>query len=167
VMKEVRLHGLRYLTGATLSPLVAFLILRGLKTLELRIHRHAASAATIAKYLAGRSEVSNVYYPALATGEAGEIYKRQMSGGGGLVGFELKAGLETSRRFMNALQLVHRAVSLGDAETLIQHPATMTHSTYGAEERARHGITDGLIRLSVGLENVEDILDDFEQAFEK
>ena len=87
-----------------------------------------------------------------------------MSAGGGLIGFELDGGIALGRKFMNALKLVTRAVSLGDAETLIQHPASMTHAGYGPEERARHGITDGLIRLSVGLENTEDLLDDIDQA---
>ncbi|MCA0433208.1 MAG: aminotransferase class I/II-fold pyridoxal phosphate-dependent enzyme [Proteobacteria bacterium] len=164
--KEIRMHGLRYMTGATLSPLVAFLILRGLKTLELRIRQHTASATEIARFLLGQPHIADVHYPALAKGEAKSVYTRQMSGGGGLVSFEYGGGLEKARRFMNSLRLVHRAVSLGDAETLIQHPATMTHAAYGAEERARHGITDGLIRFSVGLENTEDILDDLRQALD-
>ena len=87
-----------------------------------------------------------------------------MSAGGGLVSFEIDGGIARGRQFMNALRLISRAVSLGDAETLIQHPASMTHASYGPEERARHGISDGLIRMSVGLENVEDILDDLDQA---
>ena len=87
-----------------------------------------------------------------------------MTAGGGLVCFELDGGIARGRKFMNALKLIHRAVSLGDAETLIQHPASMTHASYGAEERARHGISDGLIRMSVGLENTEDLIDDLEQA---
>ena len=163
-VKEIRMNGLRYLTGSTLSPLTAFLVLRGLKTLELRVAQHSRSAAAIADYLGGQSAISNISYPALAGHPAREVFLRQMSAGGGLISFELDGGIERGRTFMNALKLIHRAVSLGDAETLIQHPASMTHASYGAEERARHGISDGLIRLSVGLENTEDLLDDVDQA---
>ncbi len=164
LVKEIRGQGLRYLTGSTLSPLTAFLVLRGLKTLELRVNQHSKSAAQIAAYLGTQRLISNIAYPGLASNPAREAYLRQMSAGGGLIGFELDGGIALGRKFMNALKLVTRAVSLGDAETLIQHPASMTHAGYGSEERARHGITDGLIRLSVGLENTEDLLDDIDQA---
>ncbi|MCB1377611.1 MAG: PLP-dependent transferase [Alphaproteobacteria bacterium] len=163
-VKEIRMHGLRYLTGSTLSPLTAFLVLRGLKTLELRVHQHARSAAAIVDFLAGQKAISNISYPALASHPRRDVYLRQMSAGGGLVSFELDGGIARGRKFMNALKLISRAVSLGDAETLIQHPASMTHASYGAEERARHGISDGLIRMSVGLENTEDLIDDLDQA---
>jgi methionine-gamma-lyase len=166
LVKEIRMHGLRYLTGATLSPLVAFLVMRGLKTLELRMRQHSASAQTVAEFLKAQRRVSSVSYPAFSTGAAGETYMRQMAAGGGLICFEIAGGIEAGRRFMNRLQLIHRAVSLGDAETLIQHPASMTHATYSAEERLRYGISDGLIRLSVGLETSDDLLDDLEQALE-
>ena len=164
LVKEIRMNGLRYLTGSTLSPLTAFLVLRGLKTLELRIAQHSKSAAAIVAWLGPQPAIRDVSYPALANHPKREVFLRQMSAGGGLVSFELDGGIERGRTFMNALKLITRAVSLGDAETLIQHPASMTHASYGAEERARHGISDGLIRMSVGLENTEDLLDDLEQA---
>jgi len=164
LVKLIRLQGLRYLTGATLSPLSAFLILRGLKTLELRMARHSQSALAVAEMLSDHRAVAAVHYPGLATFPQAEIARRQMSAGSGLVSFELKGGLTQGRALMNALSLAQRAVSLGDAETLVQHPASMTHAAYTPEERLRHGISDGLIRMSVGLENVEDIFDDLDAA---
>ncbi|WP_421692926.1 trans-sulfuration enzyme family protein [Aestuariivirga sp.] len=164
LIKEIRGHGLRYLTGGTISPLTAFLVLRGLKTLELRMLQHSRSAAAIADFLAEQPGLSNISYPGLSGGEARLVFQRQMRAGGGLISFEIAGGLERGRRFMNALRLIQRAVSLGDAETLIQHPASMTHALYGAEERARYGISDGLIRLSVGLENTGDLLEDIQTA---
>ncbi len=127
--------------------------------------QHSKSALAIARYLQEKDAISAVFYPALTKGDAQNVFGKQMSDGGGLLGFELSAGLEAGRKFMNALKLVHRAVSLGDAETLVQHPASMTHATYSPEERAHYGISDGLVRMSVGLENTEDLLDDLEQAF--
>ena len=163
-VKLIRMHGLRYMTGGTISPLTAFLVLRGLKTLELRVIQHSKSAAMIVDYLGRQKAMSKIAYPGLATNPARAVYKRQMSAGGGLICFEIDGGIERGRKFMNALKLISRAVSLGDAETLIQHPASMTHASYGPEERARHGISDGLIRMSVGLENTEDLIDDLDQA---
>ena len=164
LVKEIRGQGLRYLTGGTISPLTAFLVLRGIKTLELRMNQHATSAAAIVAFLQKQGRISSISYPALAESPSHAAYVRQMSAGGGLIAFELDGGIAEGRKFMNALKLIHRAVSLGDAETLIQHPASMTHTSYGAEERARHGISDGLIRMSVGLENTEDLIDDLEQG---
>jgi len=164
---QVRGLGLRWLTGATLSPLNAFLILRGLKTLELRMERHSRSALAVAELLAGHPAVSQLSYPGLPSFAQYELARRQMSRPGGLIAFELKGGLSAALALMNGLKLATRAVSLGDAETLVQHPATMTHATYTAEERAKHGIGDGLLRLSIGLENVEDILDDVQQALDR
>jgi methionine-gamma-lyase len=154
------------LTGATLAPLSAFLILRGLKTLQLRMAQHSRSALAVAEMLANHSAVTAVHYPGLASSPQADIVKRQMSAGSGLVAFELKGGLRQGRSLINALNLAHCAVSLGDAETLIEHPATMTHAIYSAEERAEHGISDGLIRLSVGLESTEDILNDLAGALD-
>lgn len=164
IVKEVRLKGLRYLTGATLAPLSAFLILRGLKTLELRMAQHSRSALAVAEMLAAHPAIAAVHYPGLKDFPQADIVRRQMSAGSGLVAFELKGGIGKGRALINALELAHCAVSLGDAETLVEHPASMTHSAYSAEERARHGISDGLIRMSVGLENTEDILHDLERA---
>jgi methionine-gamma-lyase len=164
LIAQVRGLGLRFLTGATLSPLNAFLILRGLKTLELRMERHSASAQAVAELLAGHSAVAEVHYPGLPSFAQYDLARRQMQRPGGLIAFELKGGLAAGQAFMNRLKLATRAVSLGDAETLIQHPATMTHATYSPEERAKHGIGDGLLRFSIGLENVEDILADVAEA---
>jgi len=164
---QVRGMGLRWLTGATLSPLNAFLILRGLKTLELRMERHSRSALAVAELLAGHPAVAQLSYPGLPSFPQYELARRQMSRPGGLIAFELKGGLSAGLALMNGLKLATRAVSLGDAETLVEHPATMTHATYTAEERAKHGIGDGLLRLSIGLENVEDILEDVQQALDR
>jgi methionine-gamma-lyase len=163
-IKQIRLQGLRYLTGATLAPLSAFLIMRGLKTLELRMGQHSRSALAVAEMLSRHPAVATVHYPGLASHPQADIVKRQMSAGSGLVAFELNGGLIAGRAFINALELARCAVSLGDAETLVEHPASMTHSTYSDQERAKHGIADGLVRMSVGLENTEDILDDLERA---
>ena len=162
----MRKEGLRFLTGATISPLNAFLVLRGLKTLEIRMARHCESASAVAAFLSGHPKVAGVYYPFLAGSADEALARRQMSAGSGLVSFELSGGVVAGRDFVRGLEMIHCAVSLGDAETLVQHPASMTHSTYSSEERARYGITDGLIRLSIGLENGEDILEDIEQALE-
>jgi methionine-gamma-lyase len=166
VVNQVRGIGLRWLTGATISPMNAFLILRGLKTLELRMARHSASARSVAELLESHPAVAWVSYPGLASFPQRDLAARQMSDTGGLIAFELKGGLEAGLDLMNRFRLVTRAVSLGDAETLVQHPASMTHATYSPEERVRHGIGDGLVRLSIGLENVEDILDDVAQALD-
>ena len=163
---RVRGMGLRWMTGATISPLNAFLILRGLKTLEIRMARHSASALAVAELLAGHKAVSQLSYPGLKSFPQYDLAKRQMSAPGGLIALELAGGMRAGLAFMNRLKLVTRAVSLGDAETLIQHPATMTHASYSPEERAAHGIGDGLLRFSIGLENVDDILDDILQALD-
>lgn len=162
--QRIRLEGLKDLTGAVMSPHDAHGILRGLKTLHLRMQRHGDNAQAIAEMLAAHPQVAAVHYPGLPSFPQHELAQRQMDGLGGMVAFELVGGIDAGRRFMNALQLVTRAVSLGDAETLAQHPASMTHSTYTPEERARHGIAEGLIRLSAGLEETDDILADLRQA---
>ncbi|MCO5080626.1 MAG: methionine gamma-lyase [Rhizobiaceae bacterium] len=164
LVKQVRQTGLRWMTGATLSPFNCFLMLRGLKTLELRLERHSASGLAVAEMLEKHPKIASISYPGLPAFPQHELAKRQMSAFGGLMAFELNGGLEMGMALMNKLTLITRAVSLGDTETLIQHPASMTHAIYSAEERVRHGISDGLLRLSVGLENVDDILDDLEQA---
>jgi methionine-gamma-lyase len=165
-MQEVRLVGLKDMTGAVMAPLTAHLVLRGLKTLELRMERHCANAFAVAELLADHPAVATVHYPGLAGFPQHELAARQMPGFGGMVAFELAGGMAAGIRFMNALSLARRAVSLGDAETLVQHPASMTHSTYTAEERAAHDIPDGLIRLSAGLETRDDILADVSAALD-
>ncbi|MDC0657741.1 methionine gamma-lyase [Leisingera sp. SS27] len=161
---EIRLVGIKDMTGAVMAPFNAMLILRGLKTLALRMDRHCASAATVADYLAAHPAVKSVSFPGHDSFAQADVAKRQMAQPGAMIAFEVEGGLQGGIAFMNGLQMIQRAVSLGDAETLIQHPASMTHSTYTPEERAEHGISDGLIRLSVGLEDVADILADLEQA---
>lgn len=165
-MAEVRSIGIKDMTGAVLSPFNAMLVLRGLKTLELRMERHSQAAAEIADMLAAHRAVSVVYYPGLAGFEQYDLAQSQMSLFGGMVAFEVKGGFEAGKQVMNRLALIQRAVSLVDAETLIQHPASMTHLTYSPEERAAHGISEGLIRISAGLENIGDILNDLHQALD-
>ncbi len=166
-MQEVRLFGLKDMTGAVLGPFESFLILRGLKTLEIRMQRHCESAKTIAKFLAGHEKVEKVYFPGLENHPGHEIAKKQMHDFGGMISFEVKGGKEAGMKFVNSLTLATIAVSLGDAETLIEHPASMTHSTYREEDLKAAGISAGLIRLSVGLENVEDIIEDLKMGLEK
>ncbi|MBY4676489.1 methionine gamma-lyase [Marinobacterium arenosum] len=163
-LEQIRLVGLKDMTGAVISPFTAFLIMRGLKTLELRMERHCRSAQQLAEMLADHPAIEAVYYPGLADSPYAELARRQMKLPGGMIAFELKGGLQAGVTFMNQLQMIKRAVSLGDAETLCQHPASMTHSTYTEEERAAHGISEGLVRLSVGLEAVDDIAADIQQA---
>ena len=164
ILDEVRGVGIKDLTGAVLSSQDAFLILRGLKTLSLRMQRHSASAQTLAESLEAHPKVAVVHYPGLKSFRQYKLAQRQMALPGGMIAFELKAGMDAGIRFMDQLKLFTRAVSLGDAESLAQHPASMTHAVYSPEERAAHGISDGLIRLSVGLEDVEDLLGDLDQA---
>lgn len=163
-MAEVRLVGVKDMTGAVMAPFNAMLVLRGLKTLELRVERHAASAMIVAEMLDSHAAIAKVYYPGLTSFDQNDLAKRQMAGFGGMIAFELKGGYSAGIAMMNRLNMIRRAVSLGDAETLIQHPASMTHSTYTPEERAEHGIGEGLVRISVGLETPADILSDLHQA---
>lgn len=160
----IRLVGMKDMTGAVMAPFNAMLILRGLKTLALRMERHCASAQVVAEYLQKHPSVRAVQFPGLECFSQHELAKRQMSKPGAMIAFEVEGGMAGGVEFMNNLKMIQRAVSLGDAETLIQHPASMTHSTYTPEERAVHGIGDGLIRLSVGLEDVEGIIADLDQA---
>ncbi|AZF58785.1 methionine gamma-lyase [Pseudomonas sp. R11-23-07] len=167
IAQRIRLQGLKDLTGAVMSPQDAALLMRGLKTLALRMDRHCSNAQAVAEALQAHPAVQWVTYPGLASFPQYELAARQMKRSGGMIAFELKGGIDTGRRFMNALKLFTRAVSLGDAESLAQHPASMTHSTYTPEERAQHGISEGLVRLSVGLEDVADLLADVQQALGK
>ncbi|TDE37870.1 methionine gamma-lyase [Antarcticimicrobium sediminis] len=160
----IRMYGLKDMTGAVMAPFNAMLILRGLKTLKLRMERHCASARTVADWLAAQPAIERVYFPGLTTDPQHDLAEQQMADFGGMIAFELKGGFSAGVAMMNRLTLILRAVSLGDAESLIQHPASMTHSTYTPEERAEHGISEGLVRLSVGLEEVDDIIVDLDQA---
>lgn len=161
---EIRLVGMKDMTGAVMAPFNAMLILRGLKTLALRVDRHCASATKVADWLEAHPSVRSVYYPGLESFPQHDIANSQMDQPGAMIAFELDGGIAEGRVMMNRLNMIQRAVSLGDAETLIQHPASMTHSTYTPEERVEHGISDGLVRLSVGLEEVDDILADLAQS---
>lgn len=164
---EVKMFGLKDMTGATLGPFEAFLIMRGLKTMEIRMERHCANAKKVAEYLVKQEKVERVYYPGLETHPGYEIAKKQMQDFGAMISFEVKGGKEGGMKFVNSLSMIPIAVSLGDAETLVQHPASMTHSVYTEEELKAAGISAGLIRLSVGLENAEDIIADLELGFSK
>lgn len=161
---DVRLFGVKDMTGASLSPFDAFLINRGIKTLEIRMDKHCQNAAKVARFLEDHKMVERVYYPGLESFPQYELAKRQMKLPGAIISFEIKGGIEEGKRVMNNMKLAKVAVSLGDTETLIQHPASMTHSPYSQEERQACGISDGLIRLSVGLETAEDIIEDLNQA---
>lgn len=163
-IKEVRMVGVKDMTGSVMSPFNAMLVMRGLKTLQLRMARHCESGLRVARWLEAQPGVETVYYPGLESHPQHELAKRQMPGFGGMIALELKGGYEAGIAMMNRLRMIRRAVSLGDAETLVQHPASMTHSTYSGEERIEHGISDGLMRLSVGLEDAEDILADLADA---
>lgn len=161
---QIRLVGLKDMTGSVMSPLTAMLLLRGIKTLELRMERHCQSAFQVAQALESHPAVQSVSYPGLDSFPQHALAKRQMADFGGMIPFEVVGGKAGGIAMMNRLHLIQRAVSLGDAESLIQHPASMTHSTYTPVERAAHGIGEGLVRLSVGLEGVDDIIGDLMDA---
>ncbi len=153
--------------GGIIAPFDAFLLLRGLKTLTVRIDRINENAMQVAKFLKNHPAVDKVYYPGLPDHPQHELAKKQQRGFGGVIAFELKDGLDAGRQLMNTVNLCILAVSLGDVDTLIQHPASMTHSVVPQEEREAAGITDGLVRLSVGIEHVEDIIADLQQALDQ
>jgi methionine gamma-lyase len=165
-IEQFRFAGVKELNGACISAFDAFLVLRGLKTLSLRMDRHCETALRLAHDLEAHSAVETVYFPGLDSHPQNALASRQMRAFGGMIAMELKGGLPAGRTFMNAVRLASRAVSLGDPETLVQHPASMTHATYSAEERSKHGFTDGLIRLSVGLEDYDDIRADLIAALD-
>ena len=164
---QIRFVGLKDMTGAVLGPQDAYYIIRGMKTFEIRMERHCKNAKKVVEFLNKHPKIERVYYPGLETHPGHEIAKKQMKDFGAMISFELKGGFEAGKTLLNNLKLCSLAVSLGDTETLIQHPASMTHSPYTKEEREAAGITDGLVRLSVGLENVEDIIADLKQGLEK
>lgn len=150
--------------GATMSPHDAWLIMRGLKTLPIRMERHCSNAEKIAEFLENNENVSHVYYPGLKSHPGHKFIGTQMKAAGGVIAFEINSDLSGGGDFINRMQLFSIAVSLGDAESLIQHPASMTHSPYTQEERLAAGISDSLIRISVGLENVDDLIADLSQS---
>lgn len=162
IIDQVRLVGVKDMTGSVLGPTEAFYIIRGMKTFELRMRRYCENAMKVAEYLEAHDKIEKVYYPGLKSHNGYEVASKQMDAFGGILAFELKGGFEAGKTLLNNVKMAALAVSLGDAETLIQHPASMTHSPYTKEERLAAGITDGLVRLSVGLENIEDIIADLE-----
>ena len=153
--------------GGVLSPFDAWLLLRGLKTLAVRMDRHTENAEKLAAFLCEHDKVAQVYFPGNSKHPDYRIANKQMRKPGGLISFELKGDKRAAQAFMNELQLIQIAVSLGDAETLIQHPATMTHASVPPENRVQMGISDSLLRLSVGLEAWEDLREDLENALAK
>ncbi|GAB2657930.1 methionine gamma-lyase [Vibrio panuliri] len=166
-INQARLVGVKDITGGVISPFNAWLTLRGLKTLAVRMERHCSNAMKVAEFLEQHPAVTKVYYPGLATHKNHELAKKQMSNFGGVISFEINGGVEAGQTLMNSVELCMLAVSLGDTETLIQHPASMTHSPMSPEQRMAAGIADGLVRISVGLEDAEDIIADLDQAFKK
>lgn len=167
LIDQIRLVGIKDMTGSVLGPMEAYLIIRGMKTLEVRMKKHCENAIKVAEYLEAHDKVAEVYFPGLKSHPGHDIAAKQMDAFGGIMSFELKGGFEAGKILLNNLKLCSLAVSLGDTETLIQHPASMTHSPYTKEERMEAGITDGLVRLSVGLENIEDIIADLEYGLSK
>ncbi len=152
------------LLGGNANPFDAYLLTQGIKTLELRMDRHCANAITVANFLNGHPAIEHVNYTGLANHPDFEISKKQMKHPGPMMSFELKGGLDAGRRFIDKLQMCTRAVSLGTVDTLVSHPASMSHASVPREDRLLYGIADGLIRMSVGIENIEDIIADLEQA---
>jgi O-acetylhomoserine (thiol)-lyase len=151
--------------GSALSPFNAFLTLQGIETLALRIARHSENASAVAAYLSKRPEITRVIHPAFQTGAARERAEKYLKGGyGGLVGFELAGGREAGRRFIDALQLFYHVANIGDARSLAIHPATTTHSQLNPKEQEATGVSDGYVRLSVGIEHIDDIIADLERA---
>jgi O-succinylhomoserine sulfhydrylase len=161
---EEKLHNYLKHTGPSLSPFNAWVMLKGLETLPVRVERHSASAAAIADFLAERKEVTRVFYPGRADHPQAALAKRQMEGGGPMVAFEVKGGKREAFRFMNALQIVKISNNLGDAKSLVTHPATTTHQRLTPDQRAELGIFDRSVRLSIGLEDIEDLKADLDQA---
>ncbi|GAB4353324.1 MAG: O-succinylhomoserine sulfhydrylase [Kiloniellaceae bacterium] len=151
-------------TGPSMSPFNAWVMLKGLETLDLRVERHCANALKVAEFLEGRTGIARVLYPGLASHPQADLAKRQMKGGSTLVAFELEGGKARAFRFMNALRLIDISNNLGDSKSLVTHPATTTHQRLSPEARAELGIGDGLLRLSVGLEDAQDLIEDLEQA---
>ncbi len=163
-IQQVRLFGVKDMTGSSMSPFDAFLVIRGMKTLPLRMEKHCDNAMKVAEFLENHKAVEKVYYPGLESFPQYELAQKQMSLPGAIIAFEIKGGVEEGKKMINNTKLCSLAVSLGDAETLIQHPASMTHSPYAPEERLEAGIKDNLVRLAVGLEDVEDIILDLDRA---
>jgi O-acetylhomoserine (thiol)-lyase len=153
--------------GAAMSPFNAFLFLQGVETLPLRMRAHCENTVKVADFLAGHAKVGKVIFPGFQAGESRRRADTYLRGGyGGLLGFELKEGRDAGRRFIDQLKLVYHVANIGDARTLAIHPATTTHSQLSAEDRLATGVSDGYVRLSIGIEHIDDILEDLSQALE-
>jgi methionine-gamma-lyase len=163
IIDRCRDIGLKMVTGAVLGAFEAFLINRGLKTLDIRMEKHCKNAMQIAEWLEKQPKVRKVYYPGLKSFEGYEVAKKQMKLPGAIISFELEASKEVTEKFVNSLELITLAVSLGDAESLVEHPASMTHAGYTKADLEDAGISESLIRISVGLEDAEDIIADLEK----
>jgi cystathionine gamma-lyase len=160
--RKLRFH--QNAAGGILSPFDSFLVSRGIKTLALRMERHERNALAVAEFLSAHSKVATVYYPGLASHPQHALAKKQMKGFSGMLSFELKGGEVEAKKFLRHLHLFALAESLGGVESLIEHPATMTHASIPAEERRKVGVSDTLVRISVGIENVQDLIADLDQA---
>lgn len=152
--------------GGLISPFTCFLVKRGLQTLALRMEKHNSNAMEVALYLEKHSKVSKIYYPGLESFPQHKLAKEQMTGFGGLISLEIEGGLKKAQEFCDNLKMIKIAVSLGDVGTLVEHPASMTHKSLPREERIKSGVTDGLIRLSIGIEDSKDIINDIDQALD-
>ena len=166
--KEVteRLRFFQKAIGGVMSPFDAWLCLRGTKTLAVRMRQHCESAMVIAEWLTKQKKIQKVNYPGLKTHPQHQLAAQQMRGFGGMISFDL-GSLKNAKKFLKNVKLCALAESLGGVETLISHPATMTHASIPKEERIKNGVTDGLVRISVGIEDVEDIIADLQQALKK
>ena len=153
--------------GAVLSPFDAWLLTIGMKTLAIRMEKHCQNAMTIAKYLEGHELVEKVYYPGLESHPSHEIAKKQMRGYSGMLSFDIKGGIEAAKTFMNSVKIFSLATSLGNIDSLVQHSPTMSHFDMTPEDRDKFGIKDGQVRVSVGIEEVDDLIEDLDQALTK
>lgn len=165
-LRQCRLGTLMHF-GAVMAPFTAFLVCRGMKTLGVRMRQHNENALKIARWLEADPRIETVRYPFLESNSQYDIAKKQMRGGGGMISFDVKGGLEAGKKFINSLKLCTLAVSLGDTETLVEQAAAMTHTMIPKEVREAAGITDGMIRMSVGLEDPDDIIADLDQALSR
>ena len=165
-LRQCRLGTLMHF-GAVMAPFTAFLVCRGMKTLGVRMRQHNENALKIAQWLEKDPRIETVRYPFLESNPQYDIAKKQMRGGGGMISFDVKGGLEAGKKFINSLKLCTLAVSLGDTETLVEQAAAMTHTMIPKEVREAAGITDGMIRMSVGLEDPDDIIADLDQALSR
>jgi len=162
-----KLYHVQNSTGGVLSPFDSYLVLRGLKTLSVRMAAHERNAMALATYLEKHPKVKKVYYPGLISHPQYDLARKQARGFGGMISFDIRGGINECKKFLGSLELFILAESLGGVESLIEHPATMTHASLSKEEQEHAGITESLIRVSVGIEHIDDLIEDFDQAFSK